>query len=300
MEYAVPPIAGEDVKDPYVLETGGPVLGTSTGRGGLDKLDRRAGSTDGQARPTGRLDRRAGSTDGYATTWVTGWEESAGRSSDDGGRPRATSSAPRAATMAPLSVHRPGLGTRTRIPLALGPLGRHRPEPGVRRDAAADQDVVDALVGRGIDGLADQDVADRLLEARRDIGDVDGDAVALLGLDPARDRGLEPGEREVEAVPLEVAPRGEPAREVDRDVAVARGPVDVGAAREGQAEQPRHLVERLPRRVVDRGPHRRDADGHVLDPQQAGVATADQQRQARLGQRRRARAGRRPRGRRGG
>ena len=33
------------------------------------------------------------------------------------------------------------------------------------------------------------------------------DAVALLGLDPPRDRGLEAGEGEVEAVPLEVAPR---------------------------------------------------------------------------------------------
>ena len=45
---------------------------------------------------------------------------------------------------------------------------------------------------------------------------------------------------------------------------------------------------------------RRRPRGDVLDPQQAGVAAADQHRQARLGQRRRARAGRRRRGRRGG
>ena len=49
---------------------------------------------------------------------VTGREESAGRSSRDGSRPRATSSAPSAATIAPLSVHSPGRGTRSRIPAA--------------------------------------------------------------------------------------------------------------------------------------------------------------------------------------
>ena len=54
-------------------------------------------------------------------------------------------------------------------------------------------------------------------------------------------------------MPLEVAPRGEPAREVDGDRRAGRcGPVDVGAARERQPEQPGDLVEGLPRRVVDR------------------------------------------------
>jgi hypothetical protein len=43
-------------------------------------------------------------------------EESAGRSSREGVRPRATIWAPSAATIAPLSVHRPGRGTRSRIP----------------------------------------------------------------------------------------------------------------------------------------------------------------------------------------
>ena len=52
------------------------------------------------------------------TTSVTGSEESAGRSSGDGATPWATSSAPSAATMAPLSVHSPGLGTRSRMPAA--------------------------------------------------------------------------------------------------------------------------------------------------------------------------------------
>ena len=72
---------------------------------------------------------------------MTGSEESAGRSSGDGVRPRATISAPSAATIAPLSVHSPGRGTRTRMPLRGGPLLGHRAEPGVRGDAAADQDV---------------------------------------------------------------------------------------------------------------------------------------------------------------
>ena len=59
----------------------------------------------------------------------------------------------------------------------------------------------------GVERLAGQHVADRLLERRRHVGDRHRLAGALAGLDPAGDGGLEPGEREVEAVPLEVAPR---------------------------------------------------------------------------------------------
>src|SRR5215472_12838728 len=51
-------------------------------------------------------------------TVVTGSEESAGTSSGEAGAPRATSSAPSAATIAPLSVHSPGRGTRSLIPAA--------------------------------------------------------------------------------------------------------------------------------------------------------------------------------------
>ena len=75
---------------------------------------------------------------------------------------------------------------------------------------------LDALVGGGVERLAGQHVADRLLERRRDVRDRHRLAGPLAGLDPARDGGLEPGEREVEAVPLQVARGGQPAREVDR------------------------------------------------------------------------------------
>ena len=66
-------------------------------------------------------------TAGHTRTVVTGSDESAGRSSDEGVRPRATSSAPSAATIAPLSVHSPGRGTRTRIAPVGGALGGHAP-----------------------------------------------------------------------------------------------------------------------------------------------------------------------------
>ena len=99
-------------------------------------------------------------------------------------------------------------------PRAAALLGQH-PQPGVRGHAAADQDVLDALGGGGVDRLAGEHVADRLLERRGDVGDRHRLPRALAGLHPARDGGLETGEGEVEAVPLEVAPRGEPAREVD-------------------------------------------------------------------------------------
>ena len=95
--------------------------------------------------PTGAVSTEQSPEDRQARTEVTGSDESAGRSSGDGVRPRATIWAPRAATIAPLSVHRPGRGTRTRIPWAVAPLLGHGPQPRVRRHATADQQVVDAV-----------------------------------------------------------------------------------------------------------------------------------------------------------
>ena len=81
-----------------------------------------SGHSVGRAAPGTDVDRvlpprgpRTGS-DSQTSTSVTGSEESAGRSSADAGRFLGTISAPSAATMAPLSVHSPGRGTRTRMP----------------------------------------------------------------------------------------------------------------------------------------------------------------------------------------
>jgi len=53
-----------------------------------------------------------------SSTSVTGIDESTGRSRDDGFAPAASRCAPNAATIAPLSVHRPGRGTRKVSPAA--------------------------------------------------------------------------------------------------------------------------------------------------------------------------------------
>ena len=65
---------------------------------------------EGATSPVLDEDSPEGSTEGsgQVSTTVTGRLLSAGRPSSDGVRPRATISAPSAATMAPLSVHRPG------------------------------------------------------------------------------------------------------------------------------------------------------------------------------------------------
>ena len=57
----------------------------------------------------------------------------------------------------------PGPGS----PCAAARSSAMRPEPGVRGHAAADQQVLDAVGHRGVEGLAGQYVADRLLEAAR-------------------------------------------------------------------------------------------------------------------------------------
>ena len=128
--------------------------------------------------------------------------------------------------MAPLSVHRPGRGTRNRIPEA-----SHRSWASARGHAAADEEVDHALGPAGGDRLPGQDVDHGLLEARRDVRDRDRLARLLAQLHPSGDRGLESGEREVEPVPLQISASGKPPGEVDRElVALARGAVDVRTA----------------------------------------------------------------------
>ena len=83
--------------------------------------------------------------------------------------------------------------------------------------------------------------------------------LALAELDPAGHRRLQPGEREVEPVPVEVSLTGQPAREVDGlRITVDCQPVDVRASREGQPEQSTDLVEGFAGSVVDRGTERCD------------------------------------------
>ncbi len=102
----------------------------------------------------------------------------------------------------PVVGAQPRAGTRTRMPSGDGALLGQTAQARVGGDAATDEQVLHAL-GRGrVQGLADQDVAHRLLERRRDVGDRHRLAGALAGLHPARDGRLQPGEREVEPVPL--------------------------------------------------------------------------------------------------
>ena len=132
-------------------------------------------------------------------------DESAGSPSEPGGRPRSTISAPSAATIAPLSVHSAGRGTRSgRRPPAHRSLG-HRAQPRVGRHAAPEHEVVHPALRHASTRLAREHVDDRLLERRGDVGDGHRLPGRLARLDPARHRGLQPAEGEVEAVPLQVA-----------------------------------------------------------------------------------------------
>jgi hypothetical protein len=98
-------------------------------------------------------------------------------------------------------------------------------------------------------------------------------------LHPARHRGLQAGEGEVEPMPLQVASGGEPAREIDRDLAILRGAVDVRPAREGQPQHASHLVEGLPRRVIDGRTQRPHIVRDIRNEQQRRVPSRNQQRQ---------------------
>ena len=66
-----------------------------------------------------------------------------------------------------------------------------------------------------------------------------------------------------------VSGRGEPAREVDGcRIAICCRAVDVGAPREGQAEESCDLVEGLSCSIVERRTQGRDVESHVVDAQQ--------------------------------
>ncbi len=182
---------------------------------------------------------------------MIGSELSAPMSGALGATPASTSREPSAATMAPFVGAQPAAGHPQDDARRVAPLLGDGAQPGVGRHSPADDQVVDAVVAAGPHGLGGQHVDDRLLEARRDVGHRHGHPVALLGLDPTGDRGLQPGEREVVGG---VARAAEPAREGDRPGSPARASRSIGGRREGQVEHARDLVEGLAGGVVDRGP----------------------------------------------
>ena len=72
---------------------------------------------------------------------VTGIDESAGRSSAEAGRPRRTTSAPEGRDHRAVVGAQPGAAGRAADARGLAARGGHRTQPGVRGDAAADQQV---------------------------------------------------------------------------------------------------------------------------------------------------------------
>ena len=146
---------------------------------------------------------------------MTGIEESAGRSSG-GRRPRraAPARSPSAATIAPLSVHSPGRGTRSRMPAA-----SQRSSASARsRELAATPPPISRWstpCSRAGERPPCGSARRRRPPGRRPRRRRPAPArpSRSRGLDPAGDRGLEAGEGEVVAVRSQVARAGQPARE---------------------------------------------------------------------------------------
>ena len=204
----------------------------------------------------------------------------AGEQRPDGRPPAATTCAPTAAIIAPLSVHSPGRGTRR-----VRPAAAQRSSASARsRPLAATPPAIDhradAQIRCGPDGLGGQHVDDRLLERRADVGDRDRPAGPLEALDVPGDRRLQAGEGEVVAAsPAVRSARAGRRSRPDRRRAASRsitGPPGIA-----EAEQPGDLVVGLAGRVVDGAADLGDVAGQVVDPQQLGVAARDQQRQRR-------------------
>src|SRR5581483_7132687 len=130
-------------------------------------------------------------------------------------------------------------------------------------DAADDGDAV----GAGALDPVDERAHDRPLVGGGEVGAAALELVRRQVADGVEERRLDAGEREIEAVDAR-------DREVvGLGVALAREPVDRGAARVAEPEQPRALVERLAGGVVERRPE--DAEAAViLHVEQQRVAAA--------------------------
>ena len=221
---------------------------------------------------------------------VTGSEESAGRSRAEGCRPRATISAPSAATIAPLSVHSPGRGTRTRMPCAAA---RSSASTRSREFAATPPPIrmsSTPSLAAASTALRVSTSHDRLLERRGHVGDrapahrtrsraSTHRATAVLSPENEKSKRCRSRSRR------DVRPRGKSIVTDDPDRASRSM---CGPPGNGRPSSRATLSNASPAASSIVAPERHDAvvrAGHVADPQQRRVPAADQQRDARLGQR---------------
>src|SRR5262249_22856960 len=142
---------------------------------------------------------------------------------------------------------------------------------GVGGYTADDGDRRCADLRRGLLRASDERTDDRALIARREVG---ATPLELVRSEPAhrvQERGLDAGEREVEAGHTR-------DRKVERlRVAVTRKPVDLRSSWMAEAEQPRPLVERFAGGVVDRRPEHARLAAVALHVEEERVAAARKQ-----------------------
>ncbi len=181
--------------------------------------------------------------------------------------------------MAPLSVHRPGRGTRSVIPAASQ---RCWASARSRELAATPPPSSSVSIPRSRAARTAFAVSTSTTASWKDAAtSATGTGVpARCSASTCRATAVFSPEKEKSNAASRgpVRPRGNATA---RRVAVAGHPVDVRAARERQPEQPGHLVERLAGGVVDGGAERGDRAGQVGHVEQAGVAAGHQQGQAR-------------------
>ena len=216
---------------------------------------------------------------------MTGIEESGAKPIPLGSTPAITSCAPRAATMAPLSVHSDSGGTVSRIPAALQRCSVSWRSRELAATPPPSRTSVMPFSRQASTALDGDDIHHGFLEGRGDVRHGHLLAAGLELLHAAGDGGLEPAEGPVVAVRpgflggAHVLGLGEAAREPDGfGVAGARELVDGRTARIAQAQEPRHLVIRFAGGVVDRGAEQLDVVRDAADPQDLGVAAGHQQR----------------------
>ena len=154
-------------------------------------------------------------------------------------------------------------------------------QTAVRRHAAGHADALRAVAPRRREQALHERVYDDALKARGGVGDVLVRERPLVRPHLTEHRGLQAAEAEIE-IALQLRRVAVGVREAgggqrDRAIVAAFGePIDHRPARIAEAEQPRHLVVRLPRRIVT-GPAQDLVRTRPLDEIEAGVAAGDDQ-----------------------